>query len=114
MLNHCTGCVHDILRSLRSGSNDQSAVSLGQTLHHEQNLTDNRIVFRAFQGIGGSGMLSLTFVILPEMVEPAQYSRYAAFNALAYAVSYLLGPLVGGAICDNTTWRWVFLLKYVY
>ena len=74
-------------------------------------LKQSRIVFRAFQGIGGSGILSLTFVIIPEMVEPAKYALYAAITALTYAVSYLLGPLIGGAICDGTTWRWVFLLK---
>lgn len=30
-----------------------------------------------------------------------------------FAISYALGPVVGGTINNNTTWRWVFLLKSV-
>ena len=71
----------------------------------------NSIIFRALQGVGGSGINGLTFVIIPEMVEPEKYARYAAITACTFALSYLLGPLLGGAICNNTTWRWVFLIK---
>ncbi|KAF2004138.1 major facilitator superfamily transporter [Amniculicola lignicola CBS 123094] len=69
------------------------------------------IVLRAFQGIGGGGISTLTFVILPENVSPAQYPMYAAIVSATLALSSLLGPIIGGAICDNTTWRWVFLLN---
>lgn len=69
------------------------------------------IVFRAFQGIGGSGLLSLTFVIFPEMVEPEKYALYASFTVLAFVLGFLFGPIFGGAIVGYSTWRWVFLLK---
>lgn len=29
-----------------------------------------------------------------------------------FALSSLLGPIIGGIITSNTTWRWVFYLKY--
>jgi MFS family permease len=29
------------------------------------------------------------------------------------AISSILGPLLGGVINQQSTWRWVFLLKYV-
>ena len=29
-----------------------------------------------------------------------------------FAIASLLGPILGGAIVDHTTWRWVFFLKY--
>ncbi|KAI4146673.1 MAG: hypothetical protein LQ340_005851, partial [Diploschistes diacapsis] len=69
------------------------------------------IVFRAFQGIGGSGLLSLTFVIFPEMVEPEKYALYASFTVLAFVLGFLFGPIFGGAIVGYSTWRWVFLLN---
>jgi hypothetical protein len=53
----------------------------------------------------------LTFVILPENISPAVYPTYAAVVSSTLAFSSLLGPLLGGIICDNTTWRWVFFLN---
>jgi hypothetical protein len=53
----------------------------------------------------------LTFVILPENVSPAAYPTYAAIVSSTLAFSSLLGPLLGGVICNNTTWRWVFFLN---
>lgn len=71
----------------------------------------NRIVFRAFQGIGGGGIYTLTFVILPENISPKEYPVYAAIVFSVLALSSLLGPLLGGLICDHASWRWVFFLK---
>lgn len=69
------------------------------------------IVFRAFQGLGGSGVYSLVMVILFELVEPAKFAAYTAMMMGTFAISFLVGPVIGGAIGDNTTWRWVFLLN---
>jgi len=70
-----------------------------------------RMVFRAFQGVDGSGIVSLNFVVIAELVPAEKYGIYSVLTTLVYAVAYLLGPLVGGAICENTTWRWVFIIK---
>ena len=72
---------------------------------------DCRIVFRAFQGIGGGGIYTLTFVILPENISPKEYPVYAAIVSSVLAFSSLLGPLLGGLICDHTSCRWVFFVK---
>ncbi|KAF2181151.1 hypothetical protein K469DRAFT_692381 [Zopfia rhizophila CBS 207.26] len=69
------------------------------------------IVFRAFQGIGGGGIYALTFVILPENISPKEYPVYAAIVSSVLAFSSLLGPLLGGLICDHASWRWVFFLN---
>lgn len=72
---------------------------------------NTRIVFRAFQGIGGAGTMSLSFVVIPEMVPARKYALYGSITSFTFAMAYLLGPVIGGIITDNTTWRWVFLLK---
>ena len=69
------------------------------------------IVFRAFQGIFASGIVSMTFVILGELTPPEDYGRLAGIISITFAISYVLGPILGGVIVDGTTWRWVFLIN---
>ncbi|ROW13285.1 hypothetical protein VPNG_05429 [Cytospora leucostoma] len=69
------------------------------------------IVFRAFQGMGGSGIYALSTIMVPLMVPPQKYATYVAIITSVFAVSSVLGPLLGGAITDSTTWRWVFFLN---
>lgn len=55
--------------------------------------------------------MSLTFVVIPEMVPATKYALYGSLTSFTFALAYLLGPLIGGVINERTTWRWVFLLK---
>lgn len=73
----------------------------------------SRIVFRAFQGIGGAGNYSLCSVMFLELVPTEKYAKYTSAISVVYTFSLLLGPIFGGAISQSATWRWVFLLKYV-
>ncbi|KAH8724201.1 major facilitator superfamily transporter [Phaeosphaeriaceae sp. PMI808] len=86
------------------------ACGLAQTLV-QLHLHIARIVFRALQGIGGGGIYTLTFVILPENISPADYPTYAAIVSSVLAFSSLLGPILGGLICDHASWRWIFFLN---
>ncbi|KAL6233128.1 hypothetical protein BDW75DRAFT_252196 [Aspergillus navahoensis] len=69
------------------------------------------IVLRAFQGIGGAGIFSMVPIITAEMVHPEEYAVYNAIMAFSFALSFLLGPLIGGAIVDHTSWRWIFYIN---
>lgn len=69
------------------------------------------IIFRAFQGIGGGGIYTLVFVISSQMVPQERYASMSGILSSAYALSAVLGPILGGLINDHATWRWVFLLK---
>ncbi|KAI9706730.1 MAG: hypothetical protein M1820_004700 [Bogoriella megaspora] len=69
------------------------------------------IVFRAFQGIGGAGVLNMSMVILAEAVLPAEFPKYTAITSIVYTLAFGLGPLIGGGISNNTTWRWVFWIN---
>ena len=61
--------------------------------------------------MGGSGIYSMVSVIAPNMVPPEKHGKYLAIISSVFAFSSVLGPLLGGAINDHSTWRWVFLLK---
>lgn len=69
------------------------------------------IVFRAFQGLGGSGIYSTVFIIIAKIVTVDKVGTYTGILSSVFALASLLGPILGGAIVDNTTWRWVFFIK---
>ncbi|PSN65615.1 MFS general substrate transporter [Corynespora cassiicola Philippines] len=71
----------------------------------------SHIVFRAFQGIGGSGLYSLAFVSIMKLVDPEKMGFYSGVISSVFAVSNLLGPLLGGTITDRTDWRWIFWIN---
>jgi MFS family permease len=63
------------------------------------------IACRALQGVGGAGLYSLTFVILPEVSPPEVQKWIAALSGAVVAMSGVLGPVLGGIITNYTTWR---------
>lgn len=66
---------------------------------------------RAFQGIGGGGLIVLAQVIVGDIVSPRQRGRYIGYLAATFAVSSAAGPLFSGFLVDNLSWRWVFYIN---
>lgn len=56
-------------------------------------------------------MYAMVSVINPELVPTKHWGTVIAAVSLTFVLSSSLGPVVGGLISENTTWRWVFLLK---
>ncbi|KAG2012349.1 hypothetical protein GB937_007178, partial [Aspergillus fischeri] len=69
------------------------------------------IIFRAFQGIGASGIYSMVMVIAPDMVPPEKYGKYMGIVSTVFIVASVLGPILGGVINTHSSWRWVFLFN---
>ncbi|EKD11808.1 major facilitator superfamily transporter [Drepanopeziza brunnea f. sp. 'multigermtubi' MB_m1] len=69
------------------------------------------IAFRVLQGIGGSGLYSLTFVIMSEISPVRMQPLTGALAGAVVAMAGVLGPVLGGLITDFTTWRWVFWIN---
>jgi EmrB/QacA subfamily drug resistance transporter len=74
-------------------------------------------VWRAVQGIGAGGLMSLAFAIVGDLVPPRERGRYQAYFMSVFATSSVLGPLIGGAFAGQDTllgvdgWRWVFFVN---
>jgi EmrB/QacA subfamily drug resistance transporter len=73
--------------------------------------------FRAVQGIGAGGLMSLAFAIVGDIVPPRQRGRYQAYFMAVFGTSSVLGPVIGGILAGQNTilgfdgWRWIFLVN---
>ena len=73
--------------------------------------------FRAFQGLGAGGLISLALAIIGDIVAPRERARYQAYILSVFGISSVLGPVIGGffagtaAILAIAGWRWVFLVN---
>ena len=74
-------------------------------------LTSCRIVCRSFQGIGASGLYSLTQISLVEVGPVDKPSLMGAMIGATLAVAFVLGPIIGGLISQLSDWRWLFNMK---
>jgi EmrB/QacA subfamily drug resistance transporter len=69
------------------------------------------VAFRALQGIGAGGLMSLSMTIVGDIVSPRQRGKYLAYFGAVFAISSVAGPLLGGFFTDNLSWRWVFYVN---
>jgi EmrB/QacA subfamily drug resistance transporter len=69
------------------------------------------IAFRALQGIGGGGIWGLTFAIVGDIIPPRDRGRYFGLFTGVFALASVAGPLGGGLIVDNMSWRWIFYVN---
>ncbi|KAF1843084.1 MFS multidrug transporter-like protein [Cucurbitaria berberidis CBS 394.84] len=72
---------------------------------------DQLIAMRALQGVGGSGLYSVGFIILPEISSLRMLKMIGALAGAVIAMSGILGPVLGGIITNYTTWRWIFWIN---
>lgn len=66
------------------------------------------IAFRAIQGAGSGGLMAMSMVIIGDIVSPRERGRYQGYMGGVWAAVSVLGPLIGGFIVDNLSWRWCF------
>jgi len=73
--------------------------------------------FRAFQGLGAGGLMSLALAIITDITSPRERSKYQGSFMAVFGISSVAGPVVGGffagidSFAGITGWRWVFLVN---
>jgi EmrB/QacA subfamily drug resistance transporter len=72
---------------------------------------DELIGFRALQGLGAGGLIVGALSIIGDIVPPRERGRYQGYLGGVFGVASVIGPLIGGFLVDNLSWRWVFYVN---
>src|ERR687883_589587 len=69
------------------------------------------IVFRGLQGVAGGVLTSTVFTVLSQIFPPAERGRVQGVFSGIFGLASIVGPVVGGYLTDNLSWRWVFYVN---
>ncbi|EMD35155.1 hypothetical protein CERSUDRAFT_54409, partial [Gelatoporia subvermispora B] len=69
------------------------------------------IAARAFAGIGGGGMTTISSIVMSDIVPLRQRGTWQGFGNIAFAAGQATGAPLGGLLADSIGWRWAFLIQ---
>ena len=69
------------------------------------------VIFRVIQGATGGALQPLSQAVMLEAFPPQDRGKAMAFWGLGIVVAPMLGPVLGGWLTDNYSWRWVFYIN---
>ncbi|MBV9172980.1 MAG: MFS transporter [Chloroflexi bacterium] len=75
-----------------------------------QNMTE-LILFRGLQGLAGGVLTSTVFTVISQIFPPAERGRVQGVFSGIFGLASIIGPLLGGYLTDNLSWRWVFYVN---
>ena len=84
---------------------------IGSTLCGAAQSMEAMIVFRAIQGLGGGAIYALSFIVIGVIFPADQRAKMQGIISGIWGVASVLGPLAGGVIVENWSWRWIFFVN---
>ena len=69
------------------------------------------IAFRALQGLGAGGLMVGAMATLGDIVAPRERGKYMSYMMVVMMLATIGGPLLGGFITTNFSWRWIFYIN---
>jgi len=72
---------------------------------------ESLIAFRIVQGIGGGMIMPVGMSLLAQTAGPTRVGRVMAVIGVPMLLAPVFGPVIGGLILDNASWRWIFYVN---
>jgi EmrB/QacA subfamily drug resistance transporter len=72
---------------------------------------DSMIVFRILQGVGGGMIMPAVMTILTKKAGPHRMGRVMGVLGVPMLLAPILGPILGGWLVDDVSWRWIFFIN---
>ena len=69
------------------------------------------IIFRAIQGLGAGALIPLGMTIIGDIYTLEERAKMQAYFSGVWGISSVIGPVIGGFITDQLSWRWVFFIN---
>jgi len=69
------------------------------------------IAFRAVQGLGGGAIYALSFIVVGVLFPADQRAKIQGLISGIWGLASIFGPLAGGVIVENWSWRWIFFVN---
>src|SRR5690242_16397330 len=83
----------------------------GSALSGLSHTMDQLIMFRALQGLGAGGLMVGAIATIGDLVSPRERGQYMGYIMGVMTLAMIAGPLVGGYITENFSWRWIFYIN---
>ncbi len=84
---------------------------IGSVLSGIATSMEQLIVFRAIQGLGAGALVPLGMTIIGDIFTLTERTKKQAYFSGVWGLSSVVGPIVGGFITDQLSWRWVFFIN---
>ncbi|ORX37857.1 major facilitator superfamily domain-containing protein [Kockovaella imperatae] len=69
------------------------------------------ITARAFQGLGGGSIISMSNILVSDIVPLHQRPLYQGWLGGTWGIASVLGPILGGLLTTKASWRWTFYIN---
>jgi EmrB/QacA subfamily drug resistance transporter len=85
--------------------------TIGSILCGMANSMTTLIIYRGIQGLGAGGMIPLSMIIVGDLFTIEKRGRIQAVFSGIWAISSIIGPVLGSFFVEALTWRWIFFIN---
>lgn len=85
--------------------------TIGSILCGMANSIVTLIIYRGVQGIGAGGMIPLSMIIVGDLFSIEKRGKIQAVFSSIWAISSIVGPVLGSFFVEALTWRWIFFIN---
>ena len=73
--------------------------------------SESLIIFRVLQGLGGGMVMPTGMMILAHAAGPQRMGRVMSVIGVPMLIAPVIGPVLGGYLIDEISWRWIFFVN---